>query len=128
MDRLRKRSPLHRVSGLGSEQEVVRHWWLERATAVALAPLTLWLVASFIALPDSHYVTIIAWLASPLIALPIVLLHIVLFTHLAMGLQVVIEDYVHSGAKIPSLMAVRLISFILGAAGIVATLRIFFNL
>lgn len=120
------RSPLGRASGLGSAKEGVGHWRLERVTAVALVPLTLWLVTSFIMLTGSDYESFIAWLKSPFVALSMLLLLFALFTHLALGLQVVIEDYVHSGAMIPLLIAVRFACVALALAGILATLRIFF--
>jgi len=121
------RSPLGRVRGLGSAKEGVESWWLERVTAVALVPLTLWFAAWFISLSHSDYTTFIAWLKAPLAALLMVLLLIALFVHLALGLQQVIEDYVHSGAKIPALIAARFACLSLGIAGILATLRIVFR-
>jgi len=72
MERQRLRSPLGRAAGLGSAKEGVGHWWLERVTAVALVPLTLWLAASLIMLSDSDYASFIAWLKSPFVALSIV--------------------------------------------------------
>ena len=84
-------------SGLGSAQEGVTPWWIERVTAVALVPLTLWFVASLIALTGSDYAKFVRWLRRPLAAFLVILLLIALFTHLALGLQVVIEDYIHSG-------------------------------
>jgi succinate dehydrogenase membrane anchor subunit len=124
MDREAMRSPLGRARGLGSAREGVAAWWLERVTALALVPLTLWLAASLIALSGSDYVTFVAWVSRPLAMLLLVLLLIALFTHLALGLQVVIEDYVHSWAKIPALLSARFACVILCVAGILATLRI----
>ena len=127
MDRQRMRSPLGRARGLGSAKEGVTAWWLERVMAVALVPLSLWLMASLIWLSGGDYAAFRTWLKAPLVALLMVLLLITLFSHLALGLQVVIEDYVHSGAKIPALVAARFVCFALGAAGILATLRIAFS-
>ena len=127
MDRQHMRSPLGRAAGLGSAKEGVGHWWLERVTAVALVPLTLWLAVSLIMLADSDYATFIAWLKSPFVALSMLLLLIALFTHLALGLQVVIEDYVHSAAMIPLLVAMRFACVALAVAGMLATLRVFFG-
>ena len=121
------RSPLGRARGLGSAREGVESWWLERVTAVALVPLTLWFAGSLVALTGSDYTRFVTWLKAPLDALLMVLLLIALFSHLALGLRVVIEDYVHSGAKIAVLLAVGLICFALGAAGILATLRVAFS-
>jgi len=124
MNRQRMRSPLARAMGLGSAKEGVEHWWMERVSAVALVPLTLWFVASIIAHTGSDYATFIAWLRTPLASIFMILLVVALFYHIALGLQVVIEDYVHSGAKFAALVAVRLCCFALAAAGIVSTLRI----
>ena len=118
------RSPLGRARGLGSAREGVEPWWLERVTAVALVPLTLWFVGSLVALTGSDYTRFVTWLKAPLAALLMVLMLIALFSHLALGLRVVIEDYIHSAAKIPVLLVVRLSCFALAVAGILATLRI----
>jgi succinate dehydrogenase / fumarate reductase, membrane anchor subunit len=120
------RSPLARAIGLGSAKEGVREWWAERVSAVALVPLTLWFAASIIAHTGSDYATFIAWMKTPLVATLIILLLIALFHHTALGLQVVIEDYVHSGAKFAAAMAVRLGCFAFAAAGVVAALHIAF--
>jgi len=121
------RSPLGRAIGLGSAKKGVGHWWAERVSAVALVPLTLWFVASIIAHTHSDYVTFIAWLRTPVVTILMILLQIALFDHTALGLQVVIEDYVHSGAKFAALVIMRLSCFALTVAGIVATLRIAFG-
>jgi succinate dehydrogenase / fumarate reductase, membrane anchor subunit len=120
------RSPLARANGLGSAKEGVREWWAERVSAVALVPLTLWFAASIIAHSGGDYATFIAWMRTPLPATLMILLLIALFHHTALGLQVVIEDYVHSGAKFVWVMAVRLGCFALATAGVVATLHIAF--
>ena len=94
------RSPLARAIGLGSAKQGVEHWWAERVSAVALVPLTLWLVASIIAHTGSDYANFIAWLRTPLATILMILLLIASFYHTALGLQVVIEDYVHSGGQV----------------------------
>ena len=124
MNKLNPRSPLARARGLGSAKEGVEHWWAERLSAVALVPLTLWFAASVMAVAGGDHAAFVAWLGSPLSSVCMVLLLIALFYHMALGLQVVIEDYVHSGAKIPLLVAMRLGCFSLATAGIVATIRI----
>jgi len=110
--------------GLGSAKEGAEHWWMARVSAVALIPLTLWFVASIIAHTGSDYVTFIVWLRMPLVSILMVLLLIALFYHTALGLRVVIEDYVHSEAKFGVLIAVRLGCVALAVAGILATMRI----
>ena len=121
------RSPLKRAAGLGSAGDGVGRWWMERVTAVALVPMALWFVASIIALAGSDHAAFVAWLREPLAALLMVLLLATLFAHLALGLQVVIEDYVHSAAKVPALLAVRFGCATLATAGVLATLRITFG-
>jgi succinate dehydrogenase / fumarate reductase membrane anchor subunit len=127
MDRQRMRSPLGRAMGLGSAKEGAEHWWMARVSAVALIPLTLWFVASIIAHTGSDYVTFIVWLRMPLVSILMVLLLIALFYHTTLGLEVVIEDYVHSEAKFGALIAVRLGCVALAVAGILATMRITFG-
>jgi len=127
MDKQDMRSPLGRALGLGSAKEGVEHWWLQRMTAVALVPLTIWFAGSLIALASSDYDTLIAWLRAPFATILIVLLLIALLYHTALGLQVVIEDYIHSAAKLPALIAVRIGCFAFAVVGIVATLRIAFG-
>ncbi len=124
MNRQRMRSPLARSMGLGSAKEGAEQWWMERVSAVALVPLTLWFVASIIAHTGSDYGTFIAWVRTPLASILMILLVIALFYHTALGLQVVIEDYVHSGTKFAALVALRLGCFGLAAAGSVSALRI----
>lgn len=127
MTRQSFRSPLARAMGLGSAKAGVQHWWAERLTAVALVPLTLWFVASIIAYAGSDYAIFIAWIGTPLATSCMVLLLIALFHHVALGLQVVIEDYIHSGFKFVAVIAVRLGCYGVALIGIVATLRIAFG-
>jgi succinate dehydrogenase / fumarate reductase, membrane anchor subunit len=127
MVRHRMRSPLGRAAWLGSAKEGVEHWWQERVTAVALVPLTLWFVASIVAHGGSDYAVLVAWLKTPFATLMIMLLLIALFYHTALGLQVVIEDYVHSAVKIPALVSMRLGCLVCAVAGILAMAQIAFR-
>ena len=127
MNRSSFRSPLGRAIGLGSAKSGSRRWLAERVTAVALVPLTLWLVASIIAHTGSDYTVFIAWLRTPFVAGGMILLLIALFHHTALGLQVVIEDYVHSVAKFAAVIAIQLCCYGLAVAGIIATLRVAFG-
>ena len=121
------RSPLGRALELGSAKDGVKQWWLERVTAIALVPLTVWFAASIVVHTGNDYATLIAWLRTPIVTILMVLLLIALFYHTALGLQVVIEDYIHSGMKIPALLGMRFGCFALAAAGILAMLRIAFR-
>jgi len=121
----RLRSPLGRALGLGSAKEGVTHWWVQRVTAVALVPLALWFVASVVALAGADRAAVVAWLHAPLAAILMVLLLIALFYHWALGLQVVIEDYIHTEwRKISALVLNQFVAIALAIAGIFAVLRI----
>jgi succinate dehydrogenase / fumarate reductase membrane anchor subunit len=98
---------------------------MQRVTAVALIPLSLWFAASLIGLAGSDYNAFVEWLRAPFATILMVLLLIALCHHMALGLQVVIEDYVHSEwVKIPAVVAIRCICLALAVAGVIATVRI----
>lgn len=121
------RSPISRALGLGSTKAGTQQWWRERASALALVPLTLWFAASVIAHTGSNYLAFIAWLRTPFVALLMVLLVAGMFYHMGLGLQVEIEDYVHSALKTVALLAMRFGCCGLAVAGILAILQIAFR-
>jgi succinate dehydrogenase membrane anchor subunit len=118
------RSIAAQARGVGSARRGTGAWRAERLTAIALVPLTLWLVASLVALGSADRAAFVTWLGKPLPALLTILLLIFAFRHAALGLQVVIEDYVHSAAKIPLLILNHLLCFAICVAGVLATLLI----
>ncbi len=128
MDRQHTRSPLASAIGLGSSKSGVEHWWAQRFSAVALVPLTLWFVASMIAHTGSDYAGFVTWLKELPTTILMFLLLVALFHHIALGLRVVIEDYIHSDLKFAAIVIVRLGCFAFAAAGILAMLRIAFGL
>ncbi len=127
MARKQTRSSFDRPQGLGSAR--ARRTLVDAAWPVlALIPLTLWFAASLIARARDDYGAVILWLHSPFTSVLMVLLLIALFYHMALGLQVVVEDYVHTDRiKMPTVIVIHLGCFALGAAGIVATLRVAFG-
>jgi succinate dehydrogenase / fumarate reductase membrane anchor subunit len=117
------RSPLGRVRGLGSAKEGVNHWWAQRLTALALIPLTVWFVISLLTVLGGDYAVVRAWVGSPVVAGLLILLIAATFYHAYLGLQVVIEDYVHSEAwKLFALLSVRGASWLLAILGVVSVL------
>ena len=121
------RTPISRVRGLGSAKEGTHHWWMQRLTAIALIPLGIWFVISMISLAGADHAAASAWLANPLTAVLMLLLIIATFHHLQLGLQVVIEDYIHSeAAKMVCLIGLKLASFALGVAAVFAVLKVAF--
>lgn len=123
------RSPLARARGLGSAKEGIHHWWSQRLTALALIPLGLWFIYSLVVMTGANYTTVIAWLANPLNAVLMLLFIISLFYHAALGLQVVIEDYIKSEwQKIACLILVKFIALLAGFSAAIAVLKLYLGL
>lgn len=102
------RSDLGRVKGLGAAKEGLSHWRLQRLTALALIPLALWFVTTVMALVGAPHATVVAWIAQPHVTVLLLALCLALFWHLQLGLQVVLEDYVHAAwLQIAAQVAVR---------------------
>jgi succinate dehydrogenase / fumarate reductase membrane anchor subunit len=119
------RTPIAKVRGLGAARSGLQHWKMQRLTAISNVLLVLWFMFSAMALSGSGYDQVRAWLASPVTASLVVLLIISTFYHARLGLQVVVEDYVHhEGARIASLVAIALIVLALAVACIVAVLSV----
>ncbi|RDV07032.1 succinate dehydrogenase, hydrophobic membrane anchor protein [Sphingorhabdus pulchriflava] len=106
---------LGRVRGLGSAKHGGKHWIDQRLTAVGNLLLTSWLVLSLLLLPNFEYETVAAWLAQPSVAVPMILMLTSIFWHVRLGLQVLIEDYVHDDGN--KFAALTLLNFyVIGAA------------
>lgn len=119
------RTPLARARGLGSAKDGVGHWWAQRVSAVALVPLTLWFVAAVAAHAGAGHQAVVAWLSSPAVAVVLVLYLAALFYHSQLGLQVVVEDYVHGEwLKRATLVVLQFAHIALAAAAIFAVLWI----
>jgi succinate dehydrogenase / fumarate reductase membrane anchor subunit len=116
---------LGRVRGLGSAKHGGAHWVLHRMTAVGNLLLLPWLLISLVRLPTYDYTTVTTWLAQPMAAVPMMLLVISVFWHFRIGLQVVIEDYVHEeGTKFASLTALTFYTLGTGAFALFAIAKI----
>jgi succinate dehydrogenase / fumarate reductase membrane anchor subunit len=124
----RLRSSLGRVRGLGSAKEGAHHWWVQRLTSVALVPLLLWFVASLVGLVGADYASFVGWLRRPLNTILMTALLTAGFWHLQLGLQVIIEDYVHNtAASIASNVVVKFAIALLALGGIFSILKIAFG-
>ena len=122
------RSPLGRVRGLGSAKDGTGHWWAQRLTALALIPLGVWFCASVIAMTGADYATVAAWASSPVVAGLLILLLATTFYHAALGLQVVIEDYVHHEmTKLLLILAVKAVSLVLALTAVLSVLILLFT-
>ncbi len=119
------RSPLSRVLGSGSAKEGTDHWWLQRVTAIALVILGLWFLLSVRSLDSYSETSLVNWMADPMTAVMLLLLTFTLVWHSLLGVQVVIEDYVHGPAiKLASLLLSKFAHIFLGIAAVFAILRV----
>lgn len=122
------RTPLARARGLGSAKDGTAHWVVQRITAVALVPLSLWFVVSILMLMHQDYVSVVNWMHAPWNAILLVLLVLTVYWHAYLGLQVVVEDYVHvAWVKVSAIVLLRLLAVVLTAIGIFVVLRIAFG-
>jgi succinate dehydrogenase / fumarate reductase membrane anchor subunit len=123
---LRDETVLRRVRHLGSAREGLKEWRVQRWTALALIPLGLWFVVSMLSLATSAQVTAAAWLSSPAPALLTILFLVAVFAHAVVGLRSVLDDYVHTRARLVAAdLLVRAIAIILCTAGVLAVLKLF---
>jgi succinate dehydrogenase / fumarate reductase membrane anchor subunit len=119
------RTPLARAKGLGSAKSGTGHWWMQRITAAALVPLSFWLIKFLGLSMTAPYQQTVDWLVSPVNTVCIIAWIIAVFYHAALGLQVVIEDYIAAeGPKIISIWAVNLAFLFLALAALLAVFRI----
>lgn len=118
-------TPLHKVRGMGSAHSGVSHFWRQRVTAAALIPLAIWFSVSALGLVGAHEAATLTFLSQPLNAILMAAFIIILLFHMALGLQVVIDDYVHSdGQKLLLMLLTRGFAIAAGATSIFALLRI----
>ena len=121
-------SALGRVLGYGAAKNGVHHWWVQRLTAVALVPLAVWLLVSLVTLPSLDFVTVVSWIGGTWTASLLSLFVLTASWHSRLGMQVIIEDYVHEhGLKTVSLVLSGFVHALLAAVGVFAVLRIAFG-
>lgn len=118
---------LGRVRGLGSAKHGSQHWLQQRLTAIANVGLVSWFAVSLLRLPLTDFGQVRQWAATPMTALLLILLLISIFWHLRLGLQVLIEDYVHGTAvRLLALVALNFFAFGGAAYGIFQIARMAF--
>ena len=122
------RSDLGRVRGLGNANEGTAHWWAQRVTAIALIPLSLWFIYSAVTLVGIDRAGFKIWLNAPGSVLLMMLFVIAIFYHMQLGLQVVIEDYVHNERnKIVSMVLNKFVAVFFAVSSIIALIKVAFG-
>jgi succinate dehydrogenase / fumarate reductase membrane anchor subunit len=120
----RLRTPLSRIEGLGSAKSGTQHFWHQRVTAVALVPLSIWFVASALAYVGAEQGAVAAYFAEPVNAVPMFLFILASTYHMSLGVQIIIEDYIHNeGQKIALLILNRFAAWAIGAASSFALIK-----
>jgi succinate dehydrogenase / fumarate reductase membrane anchor subunit len=122
------RTPLGKVLGLGSAKSGVHHWWMERVTALAGVPLALFLIGFVVATAGGGQQAVIAAIRHPVVAVLLILAILTTVRHMQLGMQVILEDYVHGRVLlIASLLANSLFCIAVAVAGVTAVLAICFG-
>jgi succinate dehydrogenase / fumarate reductase membrane anchor subunit len=122
------RTPLGRVRGLGSAREGTGHFWKQRLTAIANLPLVLFFVGLLVALNGADYAVTRATLSSPFVALPLILALISVLYHMRLGMQIIIEDYVHDELnKLGLLILNTFFTVAVGAVAVFSLLKLAFG-
>ncbi len=125
---MQMRSHLGRARGLGSSNDGVGHWWVQRLTGLALVPLSLWFIFSVVGLIGADLATVKAWAGRHGNPVMLILLTIAMFHHAQLGIQVVVEDYIKSeSTKVVLLVLTKLLAALFGASCIFAVLRLSFG-
>ena len=119
------RSSLGRARGLGAARTGLHHWWVERLEAIALVPLTIWFIWSLLHLLGASQGDVSDWLSSPVSMTLMLILIVATFHHFSLGVESVLNDYVHQPAiRLWSLLAVKAACLVLALICIISVLRI----
>jgi succinate dehydrogenase / fumarate reductase, membrane anchor subunit len=122
------RTPLGRVLGLGSAKSGVHHWWMERVTAIAAVPLVLFLIGFIVAMAGGGHQAVVSAIRHPVVAVSLIVAIITIVRHMQLGMQVILEDYVHGKVTLlAGLLANNLFCIAVGVAGVAAVIAICFG-
>lgn len=117
-------TPLGKVRGLGSAQDGAHHWWVQRVTALANIPLTVFLIVSIVGNLGQDLAGWRAWLGQPVVAVLMILFIANMFYHMRLGLQILIEDYLRGAAKVAMMLFITFATIAFAALGIFAVVLV----
>ncbi len=124
-----RKTPLGRVLGLGSAKSGTEHWWAERVSSIAAIPLTVFFILFVLTHLGASRAELVASMTNPIVAILMALTVLTMLWHMRMGLQVVIEDYIHgTAAKYSALLLNTFFTAALGVAALFAILKMSFGL
>ena len=122
------KTPLSKARGHGSAKSGAHHWWMQRMTAIALVPLSIWLMVALMGLSTASYVEVVLWLKSSLNTTLLLLFVGVSYYHMMLGMQVIIEDYVSShGLRTTLIIGLKFAVIFIGLFSALMILRVFFS-
>ena len=120
-----RRSQLGRVRGTGSAKAGVHHWYAERVTSMALIPLSLWFVFSMVRLAGAPQEVVVIWAGHPWNTVMLLALIVMTFHHMQLGIQVVLEDYVHAKWTMSAgILATKAVCGLLGLLAVLSVLKL----
>ncbi|MBI1208051.1 MAG: succinate dehydrogenase, hydrophobic membrane anchor protein [Azospirillum sp.] len=119
------RDPIGIARGLGAAGHGFEHWWAQRLSSIALVPLSLWFAFSMATMAGADYATVKTWLASPLNAALALLLTVIMYHHVILGVEVIMEDYIHTkSAKLISMITMKFAFIVMAAVCVVSILKV----
>ncbi len=119
------RTPLKQALGLGASHSGTSRWWAQRVSSVALVPLLIWLIIGMVHHGGADYAGARAWLGSPVTAVLAILALVASFYHGALGMQIIVEDYVgHETVRLVLVVLVKFAAVVFAVAGIFAVLLV----
>ncbi len=118
-------TPIAKVKGLGSAKTGTVHFWMQRISAIALIPLSIWMVIYTRHIMQTDYAEMLAWISTPCNSILAICWLVAAFYHAAIGLQVIMEDYIHSEwRKLTTIWAMKLLFLFLAISAIFAVFRL----
>jgi succinate dehydrogenase / fumarate reductase membrane anchor subunit len=122
------RSQLSRARGMGAAKSGIHHWWAERVTAIALVPLTIWFVYAVLHLLGAPQASVHRFVASPVNTVLLLAMVAMTFHHMQLGLQVVMEDYIHTQKwQAVAILLNKAVALLLGLLCAISILRMAFT-